>query len=426
MGYKILGFAVWNGGKWYVKRRYGGGAGRRATAAIAGVVARWRWPARWPQRRRTAAAGRRLAGQRRATFGGESVRAGTVAPRLDVPAPSESGNVVDPDVLADAARAARGGRARTRAGAAPLRGRAPAGRGARPSATRSRARSRAGARGADRGTSQREHAEQQLALRRPRRARRGPRPARGASSPSCGCGWSRPRPSWPSGRRARPRRGAPLSRPRSPRRAASGRRAGAEVERGAARRAASGASLRSARCATSRALRRAGAGSPTAARRTPAAARIAAERTAFAAPDRGRRAPVARPAPAARRSGDGALRPPCVRARRARRPSARWRQRERRARGAAELQQQRDERHDQPGRRSLDHARSSRLRTRRSPAARALSPVTEWTRAWRAVRRRSCWPCAHGRRAGPGAQRLRSATAPRPRARTAPRPGAPS
>jgi len=23
MGYKVLGYAVWNGGKWYVRRRYG-------------------------------------------------------------------------------------------------------------------------------------------------------------------------------------------------------------------------------------------------------------------------------------------------------------------------------------------------------------------------------------------------------------------
>ena len=36
MGYKILGFAVWHGGKWYVKRRVGVLASRKAVAA--GVV----------------------------------------------------------------------------------------------------------------------------------------------------------------------------------------------------------------------------------------------------------------------------------------------------------------------------------------------------------------------------------------------------
>ena len=34
MGYKILGFAVWNGGKWYVKRRYGGGSSTKRYAAL--------------------------------------------------------------------------------------------------------------------------------------------------------------------------------------------------------------------------------------------------------------------------------------------------------------------------------------------------------------------------------------------------------
>jgi hypothetical protein len=44
MGYKLLGFAVWQGGKWYVRRRLRGA--RRnvalaavATVAIAGVLA---------------------------------------------------------------------------------------------------------------------------------------------------------------------------------------------------------------------------------------------------------------------------------------------------------------------------------------------------------------------------------------------------
>jgi hypothetical protein len=37
MGYKILGYAVWNGGKWYVKRRYGG-AKRYAALGIVGAA----------------------------------------------------------------------------------------------------------------------------------------------------------------------------------------------------------------------------------------------------------------------------------------------------------------------------------------------------------------------------------------------------
>jgi hypothetical protein len=36
MGYKILGFAVWQGSKWYLRRRM---SGLRAKAAIAGVGA---------------------------------------------------------------------------------------------------------------------------------------------------------------------------------------------------------------------------------------------------------------------------------------------------------------------------------------------------------------------------------------------------
>ena len=36
MGYKILGFAVWNGGKWYLRRRYGVLASRKGLAV--GVV----------------------------------------------------------------------------------------------------------------------------------------------------------------------------------------------------------------------------------------------------------------------------------------------------------------------------------------------------------------------------------------------------
>jgi hypothetical protein len=34
MGYKILGFAVWQGTKWYLRRRVGG---TKSKAAIAGV-----------------------------------------------------------------------------------------------------------------------------------------------------------------------------------------------------------------------------------------------------------------------------------------------------------------------------------------------------------------------------------------------------
>jgi hypothetical protein len=36
MGYKLLGFAVWQGSKWYVRRRM---SGARAKVAIAGVGA---------------------------------------------------------------------------------------------------------------------------------------------------------------------------------------------------------------------------------------------------------------------------------------------------------------------------------------------------------------------------------------------------
>ena len=39
MGYKILGYAVWHGSKWYVKRRYGGGGAKRTAAlGIVGVA----------------------------------------------------------------------------------------------------------------------------------------------------------------------------------------------------------------------------------------------------------------------------------------------------------------------------------------------------------------------------------------------------
>jgi hypothetical protein len=36
MGYKLLGFAVWQGGKWYVRRRL---SDARAKVAIAGLAA---------------------------------------------------------------------------------------------------------------------------------------------------------------------------------------------------------------------------------------------------------------------------------------------------------------------------------------------------------------------------------------------------
>jgi len=34
MGYRILGFAVWHGGKWYLRRRYGDRPRRIAIAAL--------------------------------------------------------------------------------------------------------------------------------------------------------------------------------------------------------------------------------------------------------------------------------------------------------------------------------------------------------------------------------------------------------
>jgi hypothetical protein len=38
VGYKILGYAVWQGGKWYVKQRYGGGSSTKRYVAF-GLVA---------------------------------------------------------------------------------------------------------------------------------------------------------------------------------------------------------------------------------------------------------------------------------------------------------------------------------------------------------------------------------------------------
>jgi hypothetical protein len=40
MGYKILGFAVWQGGKWYMRRRLHGASRKLAIAGlVAGLVA---------------------------------------------------------------------------------------------------------------------------------------------------------------------------------------------------------------------------------------------------------------------------------------------------------------------------------------------------------------------------------------------------
>lgn len=48
MGYKILGFTVWKGGKWYLRRRYGDRPQKLAAVAVvafvlaAGIVAAMR------------------------------------------------------------------------------------------------------------------------------------------------------------------------------------------------------------------------------------------------------------------------------------------------------------------------------------------------------------------------------------------------
>jgi hypothetical protein len=39
MLYKLLGMAVWNGGKWYLGRRYGGKAGAAKALAFGGAAA---------------------------------------------------------------------------------------------------------------------------------------------------------------------------------------------------------------------------------------------------------------------------------------------------------------------------------------------------------------------------------------------------
>jgi hypothetical protein len=51
MAYKLLGYAVWRGGKWYVRRRLGGTRRKLAlaavsTAVVAGLVAAQRLPNR--------------------------------------------------------------------------------------------------------------------------------------------------------------------------------------------------------------------------------------------------------------------------------------------------------------------------------------------------------------------------------------------
>jgi hypothetical protein len=37
-GYKILGFVVWQAGKWYLRRRYPDATGKLALAGVAGLV----------------------------------------------------------------------------------------------------------------------------------------------------------------------------------------------------------------------------------------------------------------------------------------------------------------------------------------------------------------------------------------------------
>jgi hypothetical protein len=38
MGYKILGFAVWQGGKWYLRRRFDGLGRKLAIAGLGGAL----------------------------------------------------------------------------------------------------------------------------------------------------------------------------------------------------------------------------------------------------------------------------------------------------------------------------------------------------------------------------------------------------
>jgi hypothetical protein len=38
MGYKVLGYVVWQGGKWYVRRRFRGTPRKLAIAGLAGLL----------------------------------------------------------------------------------------------------------------------------------------------------------------------------------------------------------------------------------------------------------------------------------------------------------------------------------------------------------------------------------------------------
>jgi len=38
MGYKLLGFVVWQGSKWYVRKRYGATASKAALAGIGAAI----------------------------------------------------------------------------------------------------------------------------------------------------------------------------------------------------------------------------------------------------------------------------------------------------------------------------------------------------------------------------------------------------
>jgi hypothetical protein len=38
MGYKLLGFAVWQGGKWYIRKRFSGARRKLVVAGLSGLV----------------------------------------------------------------------------------------------------------------------------------------------------------------------------------------------------------------------------------------------------------------------------------------------------------------------------------------------------------------------------------------------------
>jgi hypothetical protein len=38
MGYKLLGFVVWQGSKWYVRKRYAGTASKAALAGVGAAI----------------------------------------------------------------------------------------------------------------------------------------------------------------------------------------------------------------------------------------------------------------------------------------------------------------------------------------------------------------------------------------------------